>query len=334
MASAGAQNLRGERTGLEGLAAAAKEEDLADAHGATVHESAGTGHGDRPPVHPAPDSPFSAGPGAVTLTSSPLRIPDGDQMSDVAAFYDDLAGTYDRIFADWQSAVHAQGRILDALLRGALGDRDHVVLDCAAGIGTQLLGLARRGHRIVGTDLSPHAVDRARAEVTAAGLPAALAVGDMRRLPFASAAFDGVVCADNSVAHLLDDGDLSRALREMCRVLRPGGLLVLTLRDYDRLSLERPRVLPTHLSRSGERLTVTVPLCEWADDGRHYLLRQLQLTERPDGGWSAAERRVTCRAYGRAELRQEAERAGLVDARWIMPGEGSFYQPVLLATRP
>jgi hypothetical protein len=46
--SAGAQNLRGERTGLEGLAAAAKEEDPANAHGYTVHEVHGRAIGTSP----------------------------------------------------------------------------------------------------------------------------------------------------------------------------------------------------------------------------------------------------------------------------------------------
>ena len=255
-------------------------------------------------------------------------------MTDTTGFFDDLAGTYDRIFTDWERATDAQGRTLDALVRSQLGDREHRILDCAAGIGTQLLGLARHGHEVVGADVSAGALRRARLEARRTGLPPTLAVADMRRLPFADESFDGVICADNAVAHLLGDGELVVALSQMRRVLRPGGLLVLTLRDYDQLSLDRPPVLPTHLSRSDDRLTLTVPLCEWADDGRRYLLRQLQLAERSTGGWSTVERRVWCRAYGRAEVRESAEAAGLVATRWIMPAEGFFYQPVLLAARP
>src|SRR5690606_24826410 len=99
-------------------------------------------------------------------------------------------------------------------------------------------------------DISSGALRRARIEARRVDVPAALAVADMRHLPYADSTFDVVVCADNAVAHLLADGDLPRALAEMRRVLRPDGLLVLTLRDYDRLSHERPPVLPTHLSRT------------------------------------------------------------------------------------
>jgi ubiquinone/menaquinone biosynthesis C-methylase UbiE len=271
-----------------------------------------------------------ARPGA-TLTGSATSEAVTHGMTDTAGFYDDLAGTYDRIFSDWHHSVLAQGRTLDTLVRHELGDHGERVLDCAAGIGTQLLGMAQHGHEVAGADLSAGALRRARIEARRIGVPAPLAVADMRRLPYADAGFGVVVCADNAIAHLLDDGDLDRALGEMRRVLREGGLLVLTLRDYDRLAQDRPPVLPTHLSRSDNGLSVTVPLCEWAEDGTGYLLRQLQLTEQPGGGWVTVERRVRCRAYGRAEVREAAEAAGFARVRWVMPTEGFFYQPVLLA---
>lgn len=55
----------------------------------------------------------------------------------------------------------------------------------------------------------------------------------MRALPFADGAFDVVVCADNSLPHLLTPQDVTRALGEMCRVARPRGLVVVSTRDYD-----------------------------------------------------------------------------------------------------
>jgi glycine/sarcosine N-methyltransferase len=255
-------------------------------------------------------------------------------MSDVAGFYDDLAPRYHRIFLDWAASVRTQGAALDAILRAERGDAAQLVLDCAAGIGTQLLGLAERRHRVAGVDLSSAAVHRAWAEADRTGLSPAVAVADMRAMPFPDGAFDAVVCADNAVAHLLDARSLVLALGQMRRVLRPGGLVVVTVRDYDALRAERPAVLPTHLSPSPEGLVVTVPLLEWADDGETYLLRQLQLQEAPGAGWRTVERRVRCRAHSRAELRRAAEAAGLVHVRCVLPDQSRFYQPVLLADAP
>lgn len=255
-------------------------------------------------------------------------------MTDTAGFYDDLANTYHRIFHDWDRSVESQGRTLDTLLRSELGPGPHRILDCAAGIGTQLLGLAARGHDVAGADISAGALRRARLEARRRGLSVPLTVADMQHLPFADASFDVILCADNAVAHLLEDEALTDTLWEMSRVLRPGGMALVTLRDYDQLSTERPPVLPTHVSDGESGLVLTVPVCEWAPDGTRYLLRQLQLTEQPRGGWVTSERRIHCRAYSRAEVRFAAEKAGLVDVRWVMPTEGHFYQPVLLGGRP
>lgn len=69
----------------------------------------------------------------------------------VARFYDELADDYHLIYADWDASIRRQGAALDALIGQDRAD----VLDCACGIGTQAIGLALRGHRVTGTDLTP-----------------------------------------------------------------------------------------------------------------------------------------------------------------------------------
>ena len=80
----------------------------------------------------------------------------------VAHFYDELADDYHLIYADWEASIRRQGDALDALI----GQDRAVVLDCSCGIGTQAIGLALRGHRVTGTDLSPRAAARAAREAT------------------------------------------------------------------------------------------------------------------------------------------------------------------------
>ncbi|MGW2234226.1 class I SAM-dependent methyltransferase, partial [Streptomyces sp. NPDC001759] len=65
------------------------------------------------------------------------------------------------MFADWEASIVRQAGVLAGLLRGELGPGPHHLLDCACGIGTQAIGLARAGHRVVGSDLSPVAAARA-----------------------------------------------------------------------------------------------------------------------------------------------------------------------------
>src|SRR5262245_33210489 len=117
-----------------------------------------------------------------------------------ADFYDDLAPDYHLLFADWSAAIAAQPEVLDRLITAPAA----AVLDCACGIGTQAIGLAARGHHVVASDLSPVAARRAASEAAARGLNVRALAADMRRLPFAAAAFDVVVCVDNAIAHLMD----------------------------------------------------------------------------------------------------------------------------------
>jgi len=114
------------------------------------------------------------------------------------------------------------------------------IADVACGIGTQLIGLAELGHRVFGADISARAIQRARRECAAAGVRAALSVADMRKLPLTGSSVDAVICADNALPHLLADGDVLAALREMSRILRPSGTVLITTPDYDRVLAAPP----------------------------------------------------------------------------------------------
>jgi hypothetical protein len=95
-------------------------------------------------------------------------------------FYDTLAADYHLLFADWDAALAWQSRVLEAVLRPALGDGVWSLLDASCGIGTQALGLAMRGHRVSASDLSAASVARLRDE--AARRSVALVATEVRSL--------------------------------------------------------------------------------------------------------------------------------------------------------
>ncbi|MEV5596814.1 class I SAM-dependent methyltransferase [Streptomyces sp. NPDC052496] len=253
-------------------------------------------------------------------------------MSDppLAQFFSHLAPTYDLLYPDWPAAVAQQGRALDAYVRAALGDRPHTLLDCACGIGTQAIGLAAAGHTVTGTDLSPVAAARATAEAAARGLHLPTAAADMRRLPFADALFDAVVCADNSLALLTTPEGVRAALASMRRVLRPGGQLLLGMRAYEEARRDRWEVLPPRVTRTPGGRAVTLQLWEWHDDGEHYDFDLIQLLPR-GGTWEVRSRRATSWALTREQVTAFVTAAGFEQVTWHEPRADGYFQPLVTA---
>jgi ubiquinone/menaquinone biosynthesis C-methylase UbiE len=108
--------------------------------------------------------------------------------------------------------------ILDAALAGAASPK---ALDCGCGTGVNLAELGRRAD-VYGFDLTPLGLRYARER---AGHRVARA--SITNIPFRSATFDLATSFDVLVC--LDEAGETQAMRELARVLKPGGALVLNL---------------------------------------------------------------------------------------------------------
>jgi SAM-dependent methyltransferase len=100
---------------------------------------------------------------------------------------------------------------------------DHV-LDVACGTGNALLAAAARAATVSGVDLAPRLVEVACGRAAAAGVKADLRVGDATALPFDDDAFDAAI----SVFGVIFAAPARDAARELLRVVRPGGRIVVT----------------------------------------------------------------------------------------------------------
>ena len=105
------------------------------------------------------------------------------------------------------------------------------LLEVGCGMGTDLLQFARGGAYCTGVDLTPRSVEITRHRFALFGAPGAFMIGDGEQLPFASETFD--VVYSNGVLH--HTPDTAGAIREVHRVLRPGGTAKVML--YHRHSL-------------------------------------------------------------------------------------------------
>jgi SAM-dependent methyltransferase len=177
--------------------------------------------------------------------------------------------------------------------------------------------------------LSAGAVARFKAQLERRGLHAEARVDDMRELasmePGSAAA---VMACDNSVPHLLSDADIARAFASFQRVLKPGGWMLVSVRDYASIERKNLDVRPYGLRRDGDRRFLAVQVWEW--DGDQYDLR-MYLTSDADG---ACETRVlTTRYYAVTieRLMQLMAVAGFIDIR---RRNDVLFQPVLIGRRP
>jgi ubiquinone/menaquinone biosynthesis C-methylase UbiE len=130
----------------------------------------------------------------------------------------------------WQKAAARYDRAMAPLERGLLagsrewvGERAHGrVLEVAIGTGRSL-EFYGPDVKLTGVDLSPAMLRRARRRARELNLTTTLRVGDVEQLPFDDASFDTVVCALGLCSIPRPDV----AVREMARVLAPGGSLLL-----------------------------------------------------------------------------------------------------------
>ncbi len=134
----------------------------------------------------------------------------------------------------WRSSE--LGRITDAIEERLLVEligpvRGERVLDIGCGDGVLSVHLARAGGMVTGLDADPGMLAAARQRANRSGAAAAFVEGDARLLPFYDGSFDVVV----AVTVLCFVADAERAAKEMARVLRPGGRVVLG--ELGRISL-------------------------------------------------------------------------------------------------
>lgn len=257
-------------------------------------------------------------------------------MSDEnTSFYDGLADDYHLVYHDWGASVERQGEALDRVIRECLGTGSMRILDCSCGIGTQCLGLARRGHEVLGVDLSARAVARARAEAASAGLAIDFRVGDLRDLESVTTeTYDVVLSCDNSLPHLLTDASLHQGVRSMVERVRRGGLLLASIRDYDEILKNRPvTTQPAFSGKRGSR-RITFQIWEWQPDGRRYGLEFFVMAEEGRDRWRVRSHRGSYRAVTRSELGEVLEEAGASAVEWRMPVDTGFFQPLIVARRP
>lgn len=212
--------------------------------------------------------------------------------------FDRIAGVYDRLNSVMTAGLHHRWRARAADL-AAVGPGSRV-LDVATGTGDFALELARRvgtGGAVVGVDFAPEmlAIARRKAAAQAPTAPLRFEQGNALALHFGDREFDAATAGFG----VRNFADLDQGLREMTRVVRPGGHVVI----LEMTTPQRPP-LSTFFSLWFDRI---VPLLgRFAGDEAAYEYLPASVRRFP----------------GPTELAAKLVAAGLVDVRYVITAGG------------
>jgi SAM-dependent methyltransferase len=144
---------------------------------------------------------------------------------------------------DYYAGIYLQ--VIREDLRARFGDGRVAVLDFGCGQGRLSIPLAREGHRVTGVDISMEAIGQAEENARRAGVSVSWYAGGLSSLPeeVPRGGFDVVLCTE--VLYMARDP--VPLLRDLLAFMRPGGVLLLSLRTryYYLLKAVRERDWPT-----------------------------------------------------------------------------------------
>lgn len=231
------------------------------------------------------------------------------------------------ICAERNAPVRRQGDILYRLIREKTGLDAVRLLDCTCGVGAQTL--APHGHALTAAVSSPAAVE----QVPQPTAGAAVGCGTAGWRSFAVNApgcFDVVLTCGNRFSHLLTDTELWLTAKSMWEKLAPRGMLLISFRDYERLSVVRGRTTEARVLDGGKR--IIFQLRERLESENICTVDRFVVRE-TDGRWKTSHTAALFRTLSREEMTAVLTGAGFTAVEWHAPEGSGDNQPVVTARK-
>lgn len=220
-------------------------------------------------------------------------------------FYDAIAEYYPLFYRDWQTQLEREGLSLRAIFRNKGVQR---VLDASCGAGTQAVSLAQLGFQMVAVDPSAGMLKKAQATAESYGVSDKI---QFERADFlhlqdvVTGPFDAIITKGNALPHLLLDDEIETTLLLFYELLRPGGVLVVGMRDFGPFMEDRPRFIPGFVhDQEPEGEFITFDLWEWEDGPPVIATRKLFIVNGNDKtGYQTIKRQVSFRPLSTDEVK-------------------------------
>ncbi len=251
--------------------------------------------------------------------------------TDTNDFYDAIVEYYPLFYRDWETQLEREGLGLRSIFRNRGVLR---VLDASCGPGTQAVPMAQLGFDVVAAD--PSGGMLAKARETAALYDVANKIefvqADFLHLhDSVTGPFDAVVSKGNALPHLLTDDDIETAVLTFFDLLRPGGTLVIGMRDFGPFMEDRPRFLPGFVhDRDDGGEFISFDIWDWRDGPPVVTTQNLFIVEGQGTDYQTIKRQVTFRPLSTDEVKVVLLDVGFED----VIDQPDRWERVLIARRP
>jgi len=183
------------------------------------------------------------------------------------------------------------------------------VLDCACGTGYDALALVQHGFAVTASDVSEAMLLEARRRLGDQAAVHRCAWADLPDL--FTEPFDAVMCTGNSLIHAGDEVGMTSALTGMAGALRPGGLLLLDTRNWEKMRREQPRLqVPHPPCVRGDRAGVSVYSWHWPESWNEPHRLEILVVTSDGDQTTTSQTQITFYPFRFSELTQRLKQAG------------------------
>ncbi len=236
-------------------------------------------------------------------------------LNDTNDYYDSIAEYYPFFFRDWETAMEREGLGLRSIFRNRGVIR---VLDASCGAGAQAISLAKLGFDVVAVDPSAGMLRKAQEIAEAHGVADKIEFirsDFLHLMDQVSGPFDAIVTKGNALPHLLLDEEIETTLLIFMELLRPGGTLVIGMRDFGPFMENRPRFIPGFIHElEDNKEFITFETWEWEDGPPVIATQNLYIIQgTPPDRYDTVRRKVMYRPLSVDEVRVVLSELGFED---------------------
>jgi SAM-dependent methyltransferase len=222
-------------------------------------------------------------------------------------FYTDYAWAFD-LLIDRPVAKECRAIVGWLIERGVVPGAP--LLDAGCGTGRYAVELARRGYIVEGIDRSPELIAVAAQTTCERANTLSFRVGDLLALP--SARYDAILCR-GVLNDVVDDDSRHRVFVSFAQALRPRGVLMLDVRDWEATKERKQREPLFRKSVETDRGRLTFTSYTKVNTERHELLLSETHVLFDDDGAHASDYEFVMRCWTQAELESALGLAGFAD---------------------